>query len=251
MTLRAAAIVLALSAVVARADTLGYLRATAPTNEVIIARPKGAARVIVARTQAEWREAWRAAGGGGEASSVDFARQMVVGVVSAAKDDRVVYRIQLDDAAKATALEVHLGHADAPAGPGRTHARTGAHFVVTPRSALPVRFVMDEMIDGRVFATTGRGEGVASTEVGVVPAMTTGATTDKAALREQAEAAVVGALTAAERTKLLVGPLDRPMSRVPHGWTKLEIARATDHWTIAYDDVAFRVDVATGVVTRP
>jgi len=233
----------------ASADTLGYLRTTPLATEFTIARPKGAARVVVARTQAEWRDAWKAAGGTGDAKAVDFERQMIVGVVNGAQDDRVVYRIQLDDAANATVLEVHLGSGDAPTWSGNTRKPTGAQFVVTPRSALAVRFVSDEMVDGHVFGHTNTGEGVESKTVLTVAAVSI-KPTGKASLREQAERAVVGSLSAADRKTLLVGPLGGSLKRIPHGWTKLDVIREPDRWSITYDDLAFHVDVATGSVTR-
>jgi hypothetical protein len=245
----ALALALALGASVARADTLGYLRVTPIAAEFTIAKAKGASRVVVARTPTEWTAAWRAAGGKGDAARVDFERHMIVGVVNDAKTDRVVYRIQLDDAAHAKALEVHLGFGDAPTWSGSTRKATGAHFVVTPRSALAVHFVMDDMVDGRMFAATNTGEGVESEDVATIAAVA-GKTTGKAALRGDAERAVVASLSAAERKQLLVGPLGAPLARIPHGWTKLAVTRDEDRWSIAYDDMAFEVDVATGRVTR-
>lgn len=231
----------------ARADTLGYLRVTIPSAEYAIAKPVGAPRVVVARTQPAWDAAWRAAGGSGPAARVDFERQMIVGVVNDAKLDRVVYRIQLDDAAHAKALEVHLGTGDAPTWSGNTRKATGAHFVVTPRSALAVHFVIDDMVDGGAFAQTTTGEGVDSKDVATIAAV---APPKGAILREDAERVVVQALTAAERTKLLVGPMGGSLKRIPHGWTKLAVTRAKDAWTVSYDDLAFEVDAATGRATR-
>jgi hypothetical protein len=238
-----------LCAAPARADTLGYLRTTPIAAEFTIAEPSGAARVVVARTQREWQEAWKAAGGSGPAKPIDFDRQMIVGVVNGAKHDRVVYRIQLDDAASPKALEVHLGSGDAPTWSGNTRRPTGAHFVVTPRSALAVHFVMDEMVDGRVFGLTNTGEGVESKAVATVAAVVL-KRTGKAQLREDAERAVVSSLSAADRKKLLVGPMGAPLKRIPHGWTKLLVLREQDRWSITYDDLTFHVDAATGHVTK-
>jgi hypothetical protein len=245
-----ALLLLSAAATTALAATLGLLPCTANAGEHAIAKAKGAARVVVARTAAEWAVAWRAAGGAGKAPRVDFAREMVVGVVSAAKATHVIYRIQLDSGLAPTALEVHASEGGAPCGPGaRTPAATGAHFVVTPRSALPVRFVLDEMIDGRMFVADPDGEGVGTTELGAVPAG--GATgPGKAANREDAERAVVAGLTAAEQERLAIGPLDRRMKRLPHGWTRLEVTRERGRWRVRYEDLAFEVDVATGTVTR-
>lgn len=242
-------IVLAVTAT-ARADTLGYLRRTPIHGEHVLARAKGRPRVVVARTQAAWAAAWRAAGGRGPAATIDFDRQMVVGVVNGPRDDRVIYRIQLDDAARATALEVHIGTGDGPTWSGRTRPRTGAQFVITPRCDLPIHFVRDEMIDGRVYASSPTDEGVESSDIATLPAASGPAPAGKAALREHAERLAVGALTAGERAQLLRGPLDRTLARIPHGWTELDVIRGPDHWTIAYDQLVFRVDAATGAVTR-
>ncbi len=231
------------------ADTLGYLRTTPIALEFAIAKPRGAARVVVVRTQKEWESVWKAAGGLGRFSAVDFERQMIVGVINGAKDDRVVYRIQLDDAAKPTALEVHLGFGDAPTWEGATRKPTGAHFVVTPRSALPVHFVYDQMVDGGMFDHTNTGEGVDSKDVATIAGISV-TSSGKAALREEAERAVVATLTVAERKKLLIGPLGGALRRIPHGWTKLAIQRDKDRWQIQYDDLRFEVDVTTGAVTH-
>jgi hypothetical protein len=241
------------------ADTLGYLRTTPIHREHVLGKAKGPSRVVVARTPAEWRAAWKAAGGTGAAPAVDFEREMIVGVINAGKPDggrgsldgidRVVYRIQLDNAAQPTALEVHLGSGDAPTWSGNTRKPTAVHFVVTPRSALAVRFVADEMVDGHMFDATNTGEGVESKPVATIAGVTA-STKHKAALREQAEAAVVATLGPAERKQLLAGPLGGAMKRIPHGWTKLDVTRTADRWSIHYDELTFEVDVATGKVTR-
>lgn len=245
----AAAVVAGLAAFAVHADTFGYLCATLFEREVALPLGRGESRVVVARSPDEWSAAFGKAGGAGTALPVDFERDMVVGVVNGQGEDRVVYRIQLDRGADPRALEVHLGTSDAPKWAGSTHPRVGAHFVVTPRSALPVRFVMDEMVDVMMFGMTNTGEGVESREVAVV-AGSRGEAAGRAALREDAERAVVAALTPAERAKLLRGPIDTLLARIPHGWMHLEVARLADRWSIRYDDLAFEVDVATGKVTR-
>lgn len=241
--MRIALLALLLGATAARADTLGLLPCTAAAGEAVVAKPKGKPRIVVAHTTDEWRAAWTAAGGAGAPLAVDFERHVVVGLVTAEKD--VIYRIELDSAVAPRALHVRVGAADAPCGGGRTRAAAGAHFVVTPRTALPVRFLHDDMIDGRMFVADPAGEGVGTTELGTVAAVAS-----KGLNREDAEHAVVGALTAAEKTKLATGPLDRPLARLPHGWTRLAVAREKDRWTVAYDDLAFTVDATTGAVRR-
>jgi hypothetical protein len=245
----AAGVLLAMLAEAAVGDTLGYLPATRFADQVTIARSKGPTRVSDARNQQEWSAAWKAAGGTGTAKAVDFERQMVVGVVNGRGEDRVIYRIQLDSGDDPRFLEVHLGVGGAYTREGATPRLAGAQFVVTPRSALPVRFVYDEMVDGGVFGMTNTEEGVESHEVAAIAGVRVEAA-GKAPLREEAERAVVAALSAAERKKLLRGPMDQPMKRFPHGWTRLDVVRLADRWTIRYDDLAFEVDVATGDVTR-
>ena len=233
----------------AQASTLGYLPCTPAAHSWTIATPSGAPRTIVARTTEEWRAAWRAAGGAGDAPAVAFDRDMVIGVVSA-KPERVVYRVQLDDASAPKALEVHLGSPDAPCGfERRTPAPTRAHFVATPRSSLAVHFVFDGMIDGRVYVTDPSTEGVSTVEVATVPAIQKPATKLRALDREEAEQAVIRRLTPAQRAKLAIGPIGRTLARVPHGWTRLVVERSDTSWRVRYDDLAFDVDVATGTAT--
>ncbi len=88
-----------------------------------------------------------------------------------------------------------------------------------------------------------------SKQISVVPGVTT-TVRGKAALREDAERAVVTSLSAAERKQLLEGPLGRPLARIPHGWTDLEVVREPARWKIRYDKLVFHVDAATGKVTH-
>jgi hypothetical protein len=131
----------------------------------------------------------------------------------------------------------------------RTRKQTGAHFVVTPRSASPVHVVRDQMVDGMMFGFTNTGEGVESTDVGTIAPSATRAI-GAAALREQAEHAAVATLSPTDRKRLLVGPLGRSMKRVPDGWTLLDVTLDKGRWAIQYDDLVFEVDAATGNVTR-
>ena len=246
------AALLVLIATPAAASTLGLLPCTSTVKEFTIAKPKAAARLVVARTVAEWHAAWKAAGGSAHTEGVDFDRQMIVGIVNAANDDRVIYRIQIDSAAAPSALEIHVSTAGAPCGfQARTRTSIGAHFVVTPRSALPVHFLLDSMIDGMIYVSDPTTEGVGTKDLGTVAALVnTTAATDKAATREDAEHTVFDALTSAQKAMLAKGPLDRTLWRFPHGWTKLDVVRDKNTWSIKYESLMFTVDVATGKVVR-
>jgi hypothetical protein len=229
----------------AGADTLGLPPCT-HERVVPLAHLRGAPHVIVARDEREWLDTWRAVGGKGEAPVVDFERDMVVGVVSAPGEPRVVYRVQLDDAERPNELEVHVAR---PGGPcGFTQQMASAPLVVTPRSALPIHFVNDEMTDGMEYAADPTGAGVTRTDLGKVAGREVRSTA-RAATREAAEHAVVAMLTPAQRAKLAKGPLDRKLPHLPHAWTRLDVTREPDRWSIRYDDLAFTVNVATATVS--
>lgn len=232
----------------AHASTLGLFPCTADAPTIQGTQPRGAAQLVVARDARALADAWRAAGLAGAPFAVDFERAMVVGVIADATTDRVIYRIQLDDAARATALVVHLAPGDAPCEAGRTPKPARAQLVVTPRSDLPVRFVADAMVDGRLYVEGATMEGVGETVLATVAAPTPPASTAKVATREAAERIALAHLTAAQRKTLLRGPLDRTMTRIPHGWTRVAVTLADATWHVRYDDVDVAVDRATGRV---
>jgi hypothetical protein len=219
----------------ARADTFGYLPETDFNEDMMIMKPAGHDRMIVARTQAEWTAAWQGTYGSGAAPDVDFERNMVIGVVGR---DRSIYRVQIDNAAKPTQLEVHLQ--------AKAVTRLAAHFIVTPRSALAVHFVYDEMVDGGLCGHT-TGECIDSKDVTTVAAVARPIA--KLVLREDAEHAVYAALTAADK-KHLQETYTGTWKRIPNGWTKIAIERDAKAWTISYDDLRFEVEIATGAVKR-
>jgi hypothetical protein len=234
---------------ITHADTLGLLRCTKGVEYSSTKAVKGKAKALVARDAKQLADTWRLAAMAGKAPKLDFAREMVVGVTG--DPTLVVYRVQLDNAANPSALEVHLGPPDSPCGNSeRTAKEARAHLVVTPRSDLPVSFVIDTMIDGRIYATSG-GEGVSSSPLVTLGGAKLGITKDKAPTREAAERLASDALTNPEKVKLLKGPLDRTMGRIPHGWTNVAVALDDKGvWTVAYDDLKLFVDRATGKVTR-
>ncbi len=222
--------ILALSVAPAAADTPGYLPDTPSTQDLIIMQPAGADRLIVARSQREWASAWQSTYGRGTPPEVDFARDMVIGVVA---PDRLIYRVQLDSVAQPKELEVYLR---VTRWPGQTifspRSRRTAHFVVTPRSALPVH-ANDESPN---YGICGFPED-ACIDLGTAPG---GARPNgKLELREDAEHAVFETLTAAERAHL-----------APGAPAVLAVERDAKHWTITYDELTFEVDIATGAVKR-
>jgi hypothetical protein len=231
----------------AAADTFGYPVCSKLNGQFSSERARGETRGVVARTQAQY-EQLVAPNEVAKLARVDFTRDMVVGVVSEPGHERVVYRVELDDAANPSALVVRLASPNAPCKGGRTPARARTHLVIVPRSGLAVRFVIDDMIDGRVF--NERNEGVDSKVLTIVPAPESAASNGKAPNREDAERAAVAALTAAERERLAMGPRGGKMQRVPHSWTNTVISRDEKVWHVSYDDVSLDVDVATGNVTR-
>ena len=116
-------------------------------------------RYVVVRTQKQWEALWKEHDPNSKsAPTVDFERLMVVGFVVGEKEkQKCVYRIELDNAAEPTLLDVRVsldgGITQVP-----KHTRlkgAEAHFVVTPKSALPVRFRCDVMVDAGVNTLIG------------------------------------------------------------------------------------------------
>lgn len=237
----------------AHASTMGLLGCTKPVAAFSAGATAKAPGVFVAHDAKELAAAWRQYGMPGSApSTIDYATHMVVGVANPGKTDRVIYRIELDNAAAPTALLVRLAPPNSPCGGSeRTPTEKRVHAVVTPRTALPVKFVVDAMIDGRMYVADAKSEGVETTDLATVAAVALPATVaGKATTREAAEKLAIAALAADEKTKLVVGPLDRKLARIPHGWTKLAVATDPTTWTISYDTITFKIDRATGAVTR-
>jgi len=239
-------VVLAILVGTASADTLGFPPCNTFDASWTAAGTRTTSAIYVARDKVAWGELWKRTERTTAAPEVDFATQMVVGVENS-KDDHVIYRVELDDAAHPKALVVRTGYPDAPCGASRTPGAVRVHFVSVPRSHLPVHFVFDELVDGRVFSADN--EGVNTKDLGTMDVTAAPRSKDAAVEREDAERAVVASLSAADRNKLATGPLDRAMRRVPHAWTKTTISRDATTWKIQYDGRAFTVDVHTGKVT--
>src|SRR5262249_43304647 len=145
-------------------------------------------QVLVARSAEEGTALWKKhAPKDREAPAVDFDRWMVVGITTpAGRTTRAIYRIELDDAARPTELLVRVASDDAICQKPRNVRIKGAnvHLVATGKSALPVRFIKDDMVDGGLFGING---GVDEHLLGNVPGIKPDAGKAKAAYREQAE----------------------------------------------------------------
>jgi hypothetical protein len=229
----------------AAADTLGLPPCTAFVDEWRLDQAGKDATVMVVRADADWQRLW--VGMKRRAPRVDFARNMVVGVTAPPRQKLAVYRVQIDDPASPGLLEVRVAENAAPCGskavPG---ART--HLVAVPRSALPVRFVRDQMIDGRVFGIFN--EGTDELELGRVAGTERPGPGQHLVLREDAERLAFAALDAKERAELQRGPLGRRMRRVLHPWVRLHVERQPARWLIEYGACKLSVDATTGQVRR-
>lgn len=253
---------------VARGDTVGLPPHMAFEREWRLDATKLAGpRCVVARTRAQWAALWRKhAGPGAAAPAVDFDRLMVVGVVAAPRAaGQCVYRVELDDAARPRELLVRVADHGALSQRPTSLNLKGArvHLVATGTSALPVRFLHDDMIDAGVMSLTGTvteggrvyryGGGVRSHTLGRTEAVKT-AHRDRrpAAYREQAERAARAALSDEEIRRARAGLFPAPFGqRYPQPWSLLHVRRTPTHWLIAYDSVRVQVSVATGKATRP
>ena len=248
-----AALALFLGSVAARADTYGLPPPTEFEKEWRADRTalKGQ-EVLVARSAEEWAALWKKhAPDDKESPAVDFRTQMVVGVATpAGQIPRAVYRVELDDAAAPKELLVRVTADEAISQKPRNVRIKGArvHLAVTPRSALPVRFIEDTMVDGGVFGLNG---GVDEKPLGRVGGLAMDAGKAKAAYREQAERLVRGSLKKAEVARLKRGVWPGTFgNRYPQLWSVVRVRRLPRYWTVAYDGLSFRVDVRTGEVTR-
>lgn len=238
-----------------RASTLGLLRCTNDGRSwASQAKRDGKAATRVIRDREALGALWQRLSLRDPVPAIDFGHDMILVLEDAPKEARVIYRVQLDDSVNPRALEVHVAGPNLPCGNGaRTPDKAAVHLVQTRRSLLPVRFVADEMVDGRLFVQGASKEGVDETELAVVapPPTERPAPPLPITTREGAEQRVVAALTQAERALLSRGPLaNHPMKRIPHGWTELSVTYASGIWTVRYDTLTFVVDAATGAVTR-
>jgi hypothetical protein len=246
----------------ALADTLGLPPCTRPIEEWRMNRaPEGAPAVVAARDAVEWRRIWKAVGGNGPPPVVDFQRYSVLGVTSQ-KGGLVIYRVQIDNAEQPRFLEVRVAEGDAICNHDnrQMHPTGGAvHLVVTPRTALPIHFILDRMVDGGVFYIYK--DGTDARPLGALEGWTPGPTVP-VLLREEAERRARAAMTPEEVEQLSKGPLwNRKMDRFPHAWVELTVERLDDRWRVTYGKlpydaadgsvrVQFDVEITTGTVTR-
>jgi hypothetical protein len=229
----------------ASADTLGLPPCTSFVDEWRLDQAGQDATVVVVRAPADWQRLW--AGRKRQAPRVDFARNMVVGVKAPPHKKLAIYRVQIDDPASPKLLEVRVAEDAASCG-NQTLPGARVHLVVVPRSALPVWFVRDQRIDGRVFGLSN--EGTDELELGRVAATERPGSGQELALREDAERLAFAALDAKERAQLQIGPLGGRMRRVLHPWVRLHVERQPARWLIEYGAVTLSVDATTGQVQR-
>ncbi len=247
-------VVLIVLASTARADTYGLPPATEFEQEWRADETAlvGSA-VVAARTASEWSAFWKKHDAKTAAPAVDFEKQMVVGLVRGASDRPLaVYRVELDDAGApkepVVRATIHDSLCQKPT--SRTLKASRVHLVSVPRSALPVRFVEDIMVDGRVFRMAG---GVDERPLGSLAGIPRAESKwPKAGFREEAEHEVWLALGAegieAAKKKLWPGVHG---ARYPQLWSVIDVRRKGDFWEIVYDDARFKVDVESGKVSRP
>jgi len=229
------------------ADTLGLPPCTPFARQWKLATAPPAARSVLAvRDARAWRRLWRSMRRA--APALDFSRQMVVGVVARPRAKLVIYRVQVDNPKKPGRLEVRVAEKSAfcKMKVGPPGARL--HLAAVPRSALPVWFVRDRMIDGGLFGV--HNEGTSEHELGRLPGAARPRGARPVVLREDAERRAFATLSAKEVAKLKLGPLGRPMRRVLHPWVRLQVKRGNTSWQIRYGSIGLKVDVATGKVAR-
>ncbi|HVS36810.1 MAG TPA: hypothetical protein VMS17_14715 [Gemmataceae bacterium] len=206
--------------------------------------------VLIARNADEWAALWKKLGPQAkDAPPVDFSRWMVVGVVTpVGKPGRAVYRVELEDAANPKELRVRVAVDGALCQKPKNMAVKGArvHLAAVGVSALPVRFIQDDEVDGGVF---GLNEGTDQMPLGEAPAVKSPDLKGKAAYREQAERLVRQSLTAEEVTRLRKAVWPGTFGeRYPQPWSVIQIRRGVDEWTIDYDGRQFTVNAETGAV---
>ncbi len=256
MVVRGLASILLLYAVVPRAyaDTYGLPPCTAFEREWKIQETalKGPNTVVI-RSPNEWRTLWREhTRQTQEIPAIDFEQFMVVGIAGGEKEGlRAIYRIELDDPANPTELLVRVARDSALCQRPQSHTIKGArlHLVAIGKSALPVRFVLDDMVDGDLFGIAG---GIEETVLGRIAGPGPGErSTLRADYREQAEKLARGSLTETEITaaKKALWP-GTYGDRYPQLWSVIDVRRVDEKWTVHYDEFRFEVDVATGKVSR-
>jgi hypothetical protein len=207
---------------------------------------------VVARSAEEWSALWKKhAPKDQEAPAVKFDQWMIVGVWTPSdRQRRAIYRIELNDASMPKELIVRVAHQEAICQKPKRKTIQGArfHLIATGKSALPVRFIEDAMVDGPLFGLNG---GVDEKVLGNAPAANFPPEKAKAATREQAERLVRSSLKAEEIQQLKKGIWPGTFGeRYPQLWSVIQVRREERTWHIEYDGQKFEVDVERGTVER-
>ncbi|HZU97156.1 MAG TPA: hypothetical protein VFF73_10705 [Planctomycetota bacterium] len=207
---------------------------------------------VAARTADEWTAFWKKHDPGAAVPSVDFERSTVVGVVRSASEARLaIYRVELDDVAAPKELVVRTAAGGSLCQKPKSHdlKASRVHLVRVPRTALPIRFVVDGMEDGAMFHWNG---GVEEKTLGTIAGVPRAETKwPRAGFREEAEHLAWMALgkdeIEAAKTKLWPGVHG---TRYPQLWSVIDVKLEGDRWEIVYDGVKLAVDRDSGKVAR-
>ena len=245
----------------AHADTYGLPPCTTfemewKMNQTALEAPQ----FFIIRSQSAWQAFWKKAFAEehNDPPAVDFQKMMVVGIAPKGHAGiravyySAIYRIELDDAVKPTELLVRVSVDSASCQqpkPGTIIQGARLHLVAIGKSALPVRFILDEPEDGGMFGMNG---GVSETVLGQVA----GLELEKPAVlradyREQAEKLARDSFTETEIAAAKKALWPKPFGdRYPQLWSIIDVRRLDDKWNIRYDNFHFEVDVATGKTSR-
>lgn len=200
---------------------------------------------LAIRNAEQWRAMWKEhAPKDQDAPAVDFDRWMVVGIASLAPTrPRQIYRIELDEPAKAKELVVRVADHGFSQFPKRVDIKGyRLHLVVTGQSALPVRFIKDQM---------GDGAWIDSELLGKIDGVKPRAKAGRAFYREDVEKLIHANLSEQDIAKLRTQiRLGGPSKIYPGLWSVVRVQRNEKHWDVEYDGLRFTVDVQTGDVTR-
>jgi hypothetical protein len=228
----------------AMADTFGLLPPTPFVLELrLLKAPEGTPAVMAFRTDVEFKAFLKSQPPElSHMAALDFEKYMVIGITRKSVENLVIYRVEVDDAAKPMTLLVRVALDASP-----TLNWSQIQLVVVPVSALPIRFIRDEKVDGASAALYR--DGVDSKVLGNIGAIAaTDRKTGPAVYREQAEHLVRAALSA-EEVKQAKDKIETKIgSRYPQAYSRIEIHLKQGTWKIRYDDFQFEVDAAGNVI---
>lgn len=210
-------------------------------------------KIFVIRAPDDWRKFWKMHDL--EATTVpdvDFDRLMIVGIRTTGKWGRAIYRTQLVTAKKNTSLMIRVARDSAICQRPREMRVKGTkvHIIAIGKCALPVRFVLDDAVDGMAWLM--EGQGVSVTPLGTVVGLKKKPRTElKADYREDAEKLAMSALSQREiaESRKKIWPKASGKS-YPDLWSIIEVRRLKNHWRIRYDHYTMKVDVSSGKVAR-